>query len=502
MSAAKPPSRTPRATPARQVALDVTRQVRLRDAHAHSLIETQVRTAALPQEERDFATLLILGVVATLGELDYLLDRALTKGSIEPRVRDALRIAVYELFFLHKEPHIAVNQGVELVRGLAPRATGFANKVLRETAKLKDEFPFGDPTASAQALAHEQAFPLWLAERLIADLGFHSAAAFMAASNLPAPVFLAELETGVMRTIVPAELAAHLPRIEAGELIVADASAQAVATLVVAALAATTLATTPAPTVRQGSSTSSVRQTAAWAPSIPDNLKAPSIPPVRQTAPVPPAALRPAVAFLEVGSGRGTKTVLIQRAAARLYGVQPQLYALDLHEFKRAILRERIDRYRLKNVTPLTGDAIHLTEVLTAYAAPQVFGAALIDAPCSGTGTLRRHPEIRWRLTPAHVTAMAAQGLALLTAVAPHIEPGGSLIYSTCSVLCEENEQVIEAFLASPRGSDFTLSASKPAVDAQEVNHAECVRHPPNPLRTILTPGSPDAHFAARLVRL
>jgi 16S rRNA (cytosine967-C5)-methyltransferase len=437
-----------RATPARQLALDITRQVRLRDAHAHSLIETQVRTAALPQEERDFATLLILGVVATLGELDYLLDRALTKGSIEPRVRDALRLAVYELFFLHKEPHIAVSQGVELVRGLAPRATGFANKVLRETAKLRDDFPFGDPTASAQALAHEQAFPFWLAERLVADLGFCPAAAFMAASNLPAPVFLAELETGATREIAPAELAAYLPRIEAGELIVADASAQEVATL-----AATCLATTPA-------------------------------------------------AFLEVGSGRGTKTVLIQRAAARLYGVQPRLYALDLHEFKRAILQERISRYCLKNVTPLTGDATQLAKLLTAHAAPRVFGAALIDAPCSGTGTLRRHPEIRWRLTPAHVSAMAAQGLALLTAVAPHIEPGGSLIYSTCSVLCEENEQVIEAFLASAHGSNFALSTSEPAVDAREVNHAECVRHPPNPLRTILTPGSPDAHFAARLVRL
>jgi 16S rRNA (cytosine967-C5)-methyltransferase len=433
-------AKTTHATPARLLALELTRQVRERKAYAHRLIEDQVRTADIPQAERDFATLLILGVVASSGELDYLLDRALTHGSIKANVRDALRISTYELFFLQKEAHVAVDQGVELVRSLAPQAAGFANKLLRATAQLRDDFPFGDPAVEIKALAHQQAFPLWLAERLVVDLGFESTAEFMAASNLQAPVFLADLPQGTTIQIAPLELSAWLTRIEAGELIIADASAQKAVAL----------------------ATSSTRATDT--------------------------------AFLEVGSGRGTKTVLLQRNALRTSGRQPTLFALDHHAFKHKILAERIDRYHLENVTPVTGDATQLDELIARGQLPQNFGGALIDVPCSGTGTLRRHPEIRWRLAPAEVMAMAAQGLEMLKAVAHHIECGGFVVYSTCSVFCEENEQVINAFLASDEGKSFVLDTS--CVTSSAI---PCVTA--NPLRTRLVPNAPDAHFAVRLIK-
>jgi 16S rRNA (cytosine967-C5)-methyltransferase len=418
-------------TPARLLALEVMRQIRERGAYAHKLIESQVRGAEMPPFERDFATLLILGVTATSGELDYLIDRALTHGIVKPDVRDALRISVYELFFLRREVHVAVDQGVELVRSFAPHAAGFANKVLREITKTKGAFPFGDPVNDVEALAHQQAFPLWLARRLIADLGFESAAEFMAASNTRAPLFLADLSQGTTLEIAPSELSAWLPRIEAGELIVSDASAQQVAAL--------------APSPSPGSSP-----------------------------------------FLEVGSGRGTKTVLLQHNALRASGRQPALFALDLHAFKQDILKERIRQYRLENVTPLVGDVTQLDEIIARGELPESFGGVLIDAPCSGTGTLRRHPEIRWRLTPEEVTAMAAQGLRMLRAVARHIEPGGFVVYSTCSVLCEENEQVVEAFFTCEDGESFALAP--PSVV-------------PNPFSSKLTPNSPDAHFAIKLTK-
>jgi 16S rRNA (cytosine967-C5)-methyltransferase len=383
--------------------------------------------------ERDFATLLILGVVATSGELDRLLDDALIRGSMEKHVRDALRISAYELVFLQRDAYVAVDQGVELVRSLAPRAAGFANQLLREVVKLREGFPFGDPAVDATALARQQAFPLWLAQRLIASLGFEPAAEFMVASNSRAPVFLADLAQGTTIQIASAELPTWLERVEAGELIVADASAQQVAALA--------------------------------APGASPSVSAP---------------------FLEVGSGRGTKTVLLQRNALRTGGIQPPLFALDLHAFKHTILAERVRRYHLENVTPVTGDVTRLDELVAQGRLPGSFGGALIDTPCSGTGTLRRHPEIRWRLTPAEVTAMAAQGLAMLSAVARHIGPGGFVVYSTCSVLYEENEQVIDAFLATEEGGDFVLEP------CPEV---------PNPFRSKLAINSPDAHFAARLTR-
>jgi len=291
-----------RATPARLLALEVTTQIRLRDAFAHDLIESRVRRADMPQVERDFAALLILGVVATSGELDVLLDRSLLKGAIEPRLRDALRISAYELFFLQKEAHTAVNQGVELVRSIAPYAVGFANRLLREAARLRDSFPFGDPTTDTQALAHQQAFPLWLVERLINDLGYEGARLFMEASNQQAPLFLADLQQGTTLEIAPAQLRDYLPHIEAGEMLVADASAQQVAQYA-----------TPA---KEG-------------------------------------------AFLEVGSGRGTKTILLLYNAMRAHGAQwakgmqgtqgtrPQFFALDRHAYKHEILKQRLARYGL-----------------------------------------------------------------------------------------------------------------------------------------------------------
>jgi 16S rRNA (cytosine967-C5)-methyltransferase len=188
-----------------------------------------------------------------------------------------------------------------------------------------------------------------------------------------------------------------------------------------------------------------------------------------------------------VGSGRGTKTVLLQRGFLRAQGVQPPLFALDIHAFKQNILKERVTCYRLENVTPVTGDATRLDELIASAQLPPSFGAALIDAPCSGTGTLRRHPEIRWRLTSKDVTAMAKQGLAMLKAVGRRIAPGGLVLYSTCSVLREENEQVIEAFLSSEEGEIFALEPSAAA---------------PNPFHTTLTPHSPDAHFAVKLRHL
>jgi 16S rRNA (cytosine967-C5)-methyltransferase len=458
-------ARTKGATPARRLALEITRQVRERGAYAHPLIETRVRTARLPQAERDFAALLILGVVANSGELDHLIDRVLTRGVVQPKVRDALRISVYEMVFMQKEAHVVVSQGVELVRDIAPHASGFANKVLREIAKLRSDFPFGDPAVDVVALAHLHAFPLWLTKRLIADLGFVPAAEFMAASNLPAPLFVADLVEDVTVRVAPSDMSAWLARIEAGECIVTDASVPEIVAFV----------TRDAQAAHRCQGDDRCQGDVHLTPGGGTLAPSPCL--------TPSPCLGP---FLEVGSGRGTKTVLLQRGFLRALDVQPPLFALDIHAFKQDILKKRIECYHLENVTPVTGDATRLDELVAAAQLPPSFGAALIDAPCSGTGTLRRHPEIRWRLAPEDITAMAEQGLAMLRAVARHIACGGLLLYSTCSVLREENEQVIEAFFASEEGEAFSLEPSSVA---------------PNPFNTTLAPNSPDAHFAARLVK-
>lgn len=446
------------ASPARQAALRVTSIVRERDAFAQELIHKYIDSSRMSREDRAFATRLTLGVVSSYGTLDDVINRCLDRVSdINDDVRDALRISTYEIIFLKKEPHAAVSQGVELVKTIAPKASGLANAVLRRIADKAHKFPFGDPRTDIEAFARLHAFPEWLAKRALLDLGPEVTRDYLAGSNEPAPLFVAinaakADEAEVVETIVAAHgdpvavsvngedipgcyclsegrvlfdgRVRHM--IQTGQLLVSDASSQQIARLVLTE-------------------------------EKPESL-------------------------LEVGAGRGTKTVLIQSDAQRRYGSQIDEYVtVDNLEFKTNITAERAEEYGIHVSESITGDATVLDDVVGERA----FDVVFIDAPCSGLGTLRRHPEIRWRLNPEKIDEFAKTGLALLKSASSHVAPGGSIVFSTCTITRAENIDVVKAFLASDEGASFSLAP---------IGGAPCF----NPA---LKPGSPDAHFAVRLVK-
>ncbi|MEG0476265.1 MAG: transcription antitermination factor NusB, partial [Raoultibacter sp.] len=166
-----------KASAARIFAVRVGRAVRMRNAFTHDIITAQLEKTKLTPEDKAFATKLALGVTSSVGTLDEIIDRCLrSPKDISPEVRDALRISTYEIIFLGKSLHAAVDQGVELVRFVAPEAAGLANAVLRKVSRAKEEFPFGDVATSTGALARQQAFPLWMAQLLVEDLGREAAA--------------------------------------------------------------------------------------------------------------------------------------------------------------------------------------------------------------------------------------------------------------------------------------------------------------------------------------
>lgn len=446
------------ASPARQAALRVTSIVRERDAFAQELIHKYIDSSRMSREDRAFATRLTLGVVSSYGTLDDVINRCLDRVSdINDDVRDALRISTYEIIFLKKEPHAAVSQGVELVKTIAPKASGLANAVLRRIADKAHKFPFGDPRTDIEAFARLHAFPEWLAKRALLDLGPEVTRDYLAGSNEPAPLFVAinaakADEAEVVETIVAAHgdpvavsvngedipgcyclsegrvlfdgRVRHM--IQTGQLLVSDASSQQIARLVLTE-------------------------------EKPESL-------------------------LEVGAGRGTKTVLIQSDAQRRYGSQIDEYVtVDNLEFKTNITAERAEEYGIHVSESITGDATVLDDVVGERA----FAVVFIDAPCSGLGTLRRHPEIRWRLNPEKIDEFAKTDLALLKSASSHVAPGGSIVFSTCTITRAENIDVVKAFLASDEGASFSLAP---------IGGAPCF----NPA---LKPGSPDAHFAVRLVK-
>ena len=450
-----------RISPARLMALRVTSAARERDAFVGEVLDGQLSRSRLTPEDRAFARVLSLGVATTWGTLDDAIDRNLrSPNDVKADVRDALRVSAYEILFLHKEGHAAVDQGVELVRSVAPKATGLANAVLRKMSTGRANFPYGDPSTDLDAFARLHGFPSWLCRELVGLYGHSGAEEFMEASNQPAPLFIAVnslivsdrevveafSEAGVALDPVrfgvsPLEGCYRAPSaavamplaqklFEEGAILVSDAAAQAIARLALPA-------------------------------AKPESM-------------------------LEVGSGRGTKTILLQSGAARSWGEQLPLTCVDSLEFKAKLLQERASLYGTRLEKVVSADARDLSFALGSA----LFDAVLVDAPCSGLGTLRRHPEIRWKLTRDKVGELSNRAFALLLEASRHVAPGGQLTYSTCTVTREENELVVSEFLASKAGKEFGLVPT-PSPGISDYY-----------FQTHLVKGGCDAHFACRLKRM
>lgn len=455
----KPRRRKSNATPARLAALEVVRTVRERNAFAQDVIAKVIDKSKMSVEDRAFATLLALGTVSARGTLDEVIDRALDEPTdVFRETRDALQISTYELLFLGKEPHVAVDQGVEMVKSFSPGpAARVANAVLHKVVRLRLDFPFGNPAEDVEALARTQAFPSWIAVKLIREMGAQAAIDFMRASNEPAPLYVAVNacktdDASVLKAFERADEQAYAMPLGAaktpGCLRVVESRS-----LLVPAIA------------RQ------IEQGKMLVSDAASQLVAASVLPDEKPASV-----------LEIGAGRATKTILLQSGALRRYGSQIDEYVtIDNHEYKTKLLRERAEQYGVCVSEALTANALELDHIV----GDRMFDFVFIDAPCSGLGTLRRHPEIRWRLSEKDIPGFTRTQLGMLKAAAGHVGAGGTLAYATCTVTREENAGVVSAFLSSEEGSAFKVVP----IDGR------------NCISTRLAPGASDAHFAVKFVR-
>lgn len=417
-----------KATPARLLAYEVLTYVREEGCYLSDAVDKLITYSDKPAPERAFARLLATEVVARKGALDELIDSVLRDPEdISPDVRDALRMSFCEIFFLNKPDHVAVDQGVELVRSFAPQASGLANFTLHRAVELKEDFPFGNIETSTKALALSEGFPQWLAERLVEELGREEASRFMQRSNNPAPLFfmlnlacvdgakaLAEMVKRHVkvvpvsktidlllafpafgfaeRTAVTDEYVGKL--LSEGGLVISDVAAQSIASLAM-----------------------------------------PKEKPER---------------FLEIGAGRGTKTILLQNAALSRFGEQVCIDTLDMDTDRTEERKRHLAQANINQGEVFVKDATNLSSFDA-----DTYDAVFIDAPCSGIGTLRRHPDIRWRMTEQDVSSLSSVGSKMLKEAARLVKVGGQLTFATCTVLNEENQQVIDSFLSSEAGSGF-----------------------------------------------
>jgi 16S rRNA (cytosine967-C5)-methyltransferase len=405
------PRRRLSAPDARQLAHDILQRVESTDAFADVVLAHRLADAPLAARDRALVTRLVYGTITWQGRLDHHLGALVRMPleRLEPAVRTALRLGLYQLLFLDRVPvYAAVDGSVRLARAAGTGAAGLVNAVLRRAARAGVEglalpHPAADPI---ERLAVEWSHPRWLVERWARELGVTDLTRLLRANNVRG---VSAVRANPLRT-TRAALAAELEA--AG--IVTTPSAWAPDALVVERGAAR------------------VRGLPAWH----EGRLAFQGEASQLIAPLLGAA--PGDRILDACAAPGGKTAHL----AALSGERGLVVALDARPGGLRIARGEAARLGAPGVRTLAGDARR-----PPLAGP--FDAVLVDAPCTGLGTLRRHPEVRWRRQPADVTRLAALQQAILTGVAPLVGANGVLVYAVCTFTREENEAVVENFLAT-----------------------------------------------------
>jgi 16S rRNA (cytosine967-C5)-methyltransferase len=402
----------------------------------------------LSPQDQALARELAFGVTRLRGRLDHRLSGRVDRGleALHATVLNVLRLATYELFEMGGVPAYAtVSQGVEAVRAAGqPRAAGFVNAVLRRmaddakaarAAAAPEGFPAlrDDP---AGHLATWGSHPRWLVERWLARWSATDVARLVAVDNQVPPLTLVPLDPDVDRAIERWQQAGFEAR-------VAGAGSGAVEVI--------------------GSSPVQAMQT------VPSFVQDAAAAWVGAYAAVPQGARA-----ADLCAAPGGKAMYMARSASWVVAADPSAKRL-------ALVAQNRDR---------TGLPLHLVQADAAHVALRDLDVVLVDAPCTGTGTLRRHPDARWRLTPDAPAHMAGIQLRLLRGAADAVAPGGLLVYSTCTLESEENDALVEAFLAER--DDF------------EVEPPTSVQAPIDEkgyLRVLPQQTGTDGAFAARLRR-
>ena len=444
----------------RALALDVLQRVEATDAYANLLLDARLQKSRLTGPDRALVTELVYGVLRWRGRVDWILAQVLDRPieTLDRPVRQVLRLGVYQLCLLTRVPEFAaVDEAVSLIRGTgAGRSAGYVNAVLRSVARRRAELggevephPSGDPVGYWTTVGSH---PRWLVERWIGRLGSEEAGQLMAANNRVPPVTLVVIPSKARAEDLRRALIEVSPAVEPGRWfpeVLALRGAGGVSHL---------------PGFAQG-----------W------------FIPMDEAGIFPVLALEPepGQVVLDACAGGGGKCALI---AARV-GVGGQVLALDRSPRALQRLQAAIQRLGLGNVQP------HLADARSAGTRwPGRFPRVLVDAPCTGLGTIRRRPEIKWRRRPEDLTRSAILQRELLHGVAGAVAPDGVLVYSTCSLEQEETDAVSAAFLdAHP---DFRLDGQWPALPpaAHLTDERGCLRAWPHRHGT-------DGFFVVRLRR-
>ena len=442
-------------SPGRKIAYEVLHRVEAEGAYASDLLHVELARNVKPRDAA-LATELTLGVLRWRRLLDFLLGRHLKKtvDKLDLPVALSLRLGLYQLRFLERIPaRAAVNESAELVkRARKSSAASLVNAVLRraaEDAKNPAAELLPAELTRAERLAILHSHPLWIVERWLSRLGDSRTIALLEANNRT-PRLASSLN--VDQVFTPEGSAVLTPGKSKLDDILATLKKSGL-------LVEPGLLLKSAIAVTGGSPSRTEAFRKGWI-SIQDEAS--------QAIPLL-LGVQPGDSVLDLCAAPGGKTAPLARAA----GPEGLVIAADRYAHRLRAARAQFERLGLSRV--------HLIELDGERPLPfrAQFQRILLDAPCSGTGTLARHPEIRWRLRPEQLAEFHRLQVALLGNALAALAPGGRLVYSTCSMEPEENEDVVAEVLrtlsAIRRVPPDELSSALASYLAAEVDAANLV---------------------------
>jgi len=380
-------------------------------SHPDRLLRTTLaRHPGMDERDRALLSEIVYGVLRWQGRLDWHIDRlsTLKPRKISPAVRVLLRCGLYQVLMLDRvPPHAAVHETVEIAKSSQPPyVVRFLNGVLREASRRGDHWEWpSEETDPVEHLRVTTSHPRWFVERCVRSWGIEETREICRANNRVAPLSLRinPLKADRPRVMerlstnrIPAEESPYLP----GAVRIAG--------------------------IRQDPARLAVCEN-GWvqvqdeASQLVSHLVAP----------------RPGERILDLCSGFGGKSTHL----GILMEDRGEILAVDQSAWKLEDLRENASRQGLHILRPVRGDVLDLRPEDLG-----VFDRVLLDAPCSGWGAVRRKPDIKWRRHPKDPYRFSQQQRALLDHAAKFVRPGGSLVYATCTLFPEENEEVALAF--------------------------------------------------------
>jgi 16S rRNA (cytosine967-C5)-methyltransferase len=437
-------------TPARAAAFDILLRVEQEDAYGSDLLHSS-SYARLSPADHGLATELVMGVLRWRSSLDAILATASSQPlhRLDAEVLTTLRLAAYQLAFLDRVPErAAVHESVELVKRARKRsAVPFANAVLRKLARQRPGIPaLPEERSDIGEWATATAHPGWLAERWVSEFGLATARSICQYDQKIPETSIRFYEPDLER-----ELGQEQIKLGPGWLLSS-------ARRVLSGSITRTRAFQEGRVHIQDEASQLVALLVGKGSSILDCCAAPG----------------------------GKTRILANRNSAAL------ILAIELHPHRARLLKKLVCA---ENVHVITAD-------VRALPVNRLFERVLADVPCSGTGTLARNPEIKWRLRLEDLQQLQSRQLAILKAAMTSVEPGGRLIYSSCSLEPEENSWVVES--AVEQNPCFRLLDCRAELERLRARHElafedidSLVRGPY--LRTIpgIHPG--DGFFAAML---